>query len=167
MPRSKVQGFELDGQINLTSWFNVGGSVNYTDAKNTSNLVSIAGSAPVAFDTYPDAPKWSGTAFAEVIAPISGDLEASFRADVYAQKHTYFVGTGSLIPNAVLPGYKLVNFRLGIEDSKAGWSLSANLKNAFNRTYYVGGEALGQLFQINMANPGDRRTISVEARYKF
>ena len=86
---------------------------------------------------------------------------------IYAQKHTYFVGTGSLIPNAVLPGYKLVNFRLGIEDSKAGWSLSANLKNAFNRTYYVGGEALGQLFQINMANPGDRRTISVEARYKF
>ena len=54
-----------------------------------------------------------------------------------------------------------------LEDQARGWSVSANVKNAFNRVYYVGGEALGLLFQDNMADVGDPRTYSVGARYKF
>jgi iron complex outermembrane receptor protein len=167
VPRSRVQGVEYDVEANLTSWLNIGGSVNYTDAKNTSDLVPIAGGDPVAFDTYPDAPKWSGTAFAEVTVPVGGDLTASLRGDLYGQTYTWFVGTGGIIPGARLPGYEIANFRIGLQDDRKGWSLSATVKNAFNKVYWVGGEAEGQLFQINTANPGNPRTFAVDARLKF
>lgn len=49
----------------------------------------------------------------------------------------------------------------------AGWSLSANLKNAFNRVYHVGGLTLGKLFTVHTAVPGDRQSFRVQVRYRF
>ncbi len=167
VPRARVRGAELDGQVTPATWLQIGGAANYTDAKFTRNLVSVNGGAPVEFGTYPDTAKWSGTAFAEATYPISDALSASLRSDVYAQTGTYFSSTGNLNPGTHLPGYTIVNFRLGVQDKHAGWSVSANLKNAFNRTYYVGGVALGELFQTNTAVPGDPRTFLVEARFDF
>ena len=167
VPRAKVRGVELDGQITPASWLRLGSAANYTDAKFTRNLVSVNGGAPVEFGTYPDTAKWSGNVYAELTAPLGGDISASLRGDVYGQTHTYFSSTGNLNPGTKLPGYRLANFRLAIQDDKAGWSISATLKNAFNRTYYVGGVALGELFQTNTAVPGDPRTYLAEVRYKF
>jgi iron complex outermembrane receptor protein len=167
VPRAKVKGVEFDTQIDATSWLQLGGSVNYTDAKFTRNLVSIAGSAPVRLGTYPDTAKWSGSAFAEVSAPVTASLTASLRGDVYAQTSTYFTSSGNNNPGSQTPGYAVANFRVGVEDKTIGWSLSANLKNAFNRTYYVGGIGLGELFQLNTIVPGEPRTFLVEARYQF
>ena len=100
--------------------------------------------------------------------PVSARLRASLRGDVYAQTSTFFSSTGnSLNPGTQITGYALANFRLGIEDRDTGWSLSANLKNAFNRTYYVGGIGFSSLFALNSVIPGDPRTFLVEARIKF
>jgi iron complex outermembrane receptor protein len=167
VPRAAVEGFEVDGTINPMSWLQFGASAAYTDAKFTNNLVSISGGAPVVFGTYPDTPMWSGSTFAEATAPIVGSLTGSFRADAYSQASTWFSSTGNTNPGSQLPAYTLVNFRLGLADDKAGWSVAANMKNAFNRVYYVGGIALGQLFQLNTAVPGEPRTFFLEARYKF
>ena len=167
VPRAIVRGVELDGSITPSSWLQFGGAGTYTDAKFTKDQVSIQGSAPVRFGTYPDTAKWSGSAFAEINTPLSGSIAAILRGDVYAQTGTFFTSSGNTNPTARLPGYALVNFRAGIEDIDSRWSLTANLKNAFNRTYYVGGIALGELFQLNTAVPGAPRTFFVEARYKF
>jgi iron complex outermembrane receptor protein len=167
VPRSRVRGVEVDGTATPASWLQIGASGTYTDAKFTSNLVSVNGGAPTVFGTYPDTPKWTGTAFAEITTPLSGDLAASLRSDVYAQTRTYDTSTGNTNPGTTLPGYMLLNFRIGIEDQNSGWSLALNLKNALNHTYYVGGIALGELFQFNTAVPGDPRTVLVEARLKF
>jgi iron complex outermembrane receptor protein len=45
--------------------------------------------------------------------------------------------------------------------------LSANLKNAFDKTYYVGGTAIAQLLDYNTALPGAPRTFTIQAQYKF
>jgi iron complex outermembrane receptor protein len=167
VPKARVRGVEFDTSINLTPWLQVGGAVNYTDAKFTKGLVSIAGSAPVILGTYPDTPKWSGNGFAEVDVPLSGSITGSLRGDVYGQTGTFFTSSGNTNPLAQTPGYKLVNFRVGIADDHAGWSLAGVVKNAFNHTYYVGGIGLGELFGENTIVPGDRRTFLVELRYKF
>jgi iron complex outermembrane receptor protein len=167
VPRSRVRGVELDTTITPTSWLQVGGAGTFTDAKFTSNLVSVNGGPPVVFGTYPDTPKWTGSGFVEITAPVTDDLAATFRSDVYGQTRSFYSSTGNTNPGSTLPGYALVNFRIGVESQKSGWSLSANLKNAFNHTYYVGGIALGELFQFNTVVPGDPRTILFEARYKF
>ncbi|WP_084355974.1 TonB-dependent receptor [Novosphingobium lentum] len=167
VPRSKVTGFEFDGTIRPSSWFTLGGSLNYTDARFTDSFVSIGGAPPVLFGTYPDTPKWSGSVFGEIEVPVRNSITASLRSDLYSQSFFWFASTGNRSPGARIEGYTLVNFRAGLADSDAGWSLSANLKNAFNRVYYVGGIATGELFQFNTVVPGSPRTFMAEVRYKF
>lgn len=167
VPKAKVKGFELDTQIEPSRMFMFGGAINYTDAKFTDNLVSVAGGTPVEFGTYPDTPKWSGSLFAQAKTPISGSITGSARAEVYKQTSTYFSSTGNLNLGTKLPGYELVNFRLGIENEDAGWSVALLVKNVFKKVYYVGGVGLGELFQFNTAVPGDPRTFQVNGRFKF
>jgi len=168
VPQAKVQGFELDGTITPTPWLNLGGSVNYTDAKFTKPDVQVFANPLVKFGPYPDTPEWSGSAYAEVTVPVSGDIGASLRGDMYFQTRSYFGSTNDTInPNSDIAGYALANFRLGIEDKNAGWSVAGIVKNAFKRTYYVGGIAFYSLFSLNTVVPGEPRTVLVEARYKF
>jgi iron complex outermembrane recepter protein len=167
VPSARVRGFEFDGDLSLSAWLKVGGQLNFTDAKFTDNMVSVGGSPPVAFDNYPDTPRWSGSAFADVNVPMGGGLNFSARGDVYHQSSVSTTALGPRNPITTLPKYTLANFRVGIEHQDAGWSLSALLRNAFKATYYVGGVPLGKLFQINTAVPGEPRTFLVEARYKF
>ena len=123
---------------------------------------------PVDFGPYPDTPEWSGSLFAEVTAPVSGRIEASLRGDFYAQSKSYFASTNNTInPNSDIAGYGIANFRLGIEDKQTGWSLAGIVKNAFDRTYYVGGLAFWQLLSLNTVVPGEPRTFLVEAKLKF
>ena len=166
VPRTKVYGFELEGQVRLTDWLRIGGNLNYTHARFTNGLTPAFGGT-ILLGTVPDTPEWSGTVFGEVSAPVSSNLTASLRGDLYSQTSTFYIASGNLNPTAHLPGYSIANFRIGIEDEDAGWSLSANLKNAFNKVYYVGGMPLAALLQYNAALPGAPRTYSVEARYRF
>jgi iron complex outermembrane receptor protein len=167
VPKARVRGFELDGQLSPTDWLNLGGQLNYTDAEFTDNLVSILGAPPVVFGTYPDVPKWSGAVYADMNFPLTNDISLSLRGDYYAQTHVFFSSTANLNPGARLPGYAIANFRVGLESRDAGWSVAGVLRNAFERTYYVGGVALGELFQTNSAVPGEPRTWLIEARYRF
>ena len=115
----------------------------------------------------PDTPKHSGTIFADITAPISGNINALLHANVYLQCLAHTSSQSSNNAGTQISAYTLVNFRFGLEDKEAGWSLTANLRNAFNRTYYVGGLPVGTIYQINLLVPGDPRTFAVEARLKF
>lgn len=168
VPKAEITGFELDASINPTPWLSFGGNLNYTNARFTDNVVAVLGNPAVAFETYPDTPKWSGVIYADISVPVTDRLKASLRGDLYAQTSTFFSSTGTnLNPLSQFPGYSVANFRVGIEDEEAGWSLSANLKNAFDEVYYVGGVAFSSLFAVNTAIPGEPRTILVEARFNF
>lgn len=167
VPKARVRGFEIDSVIQPTAWLSLGGALNYTDADFTDNQARIAGGDLVTFGTYPDTPKWSGSLFGEVSAPVSDALNATFRADLYGQSQFYYTSTGNTNVDAKIDGYKLVNLRLGLEDERSRWSLSAHLKNALNKVYYVGGIATGELFQFNTVVPGAPRTFFVEAKYRF
>lgn len=168
VPKAKISGVELDGTIDPTDWLTLGGSVNYTKARFTDNVVNVVGNPQAKFDTYPDTPRWSGVLFADVEAPVTSRLTANLRGDVYAQTHTYFSSTAkSLTLGARLPGYALVNLRAGIADKEAGWSFAGIVKNVFDKTYYSGGVGFANIFSLNVAVPGERRTWMLEARYKF
>ena len=168
VPKSIVSGVEIDGTIKPAPWLTVGASLNGTAARFTDNVVTVPGNVPALFGPYPDTPKWSGSTYADVSVPVNARLTASLRADFYAQTKSYYSSSvDSLNAGAVLPGYGMADFRLGIEDKDAGWAVSATLKNAFNHVYYVGGLAFYSLFAANTEVPGAPRTVVVEARYKF
>jgi iron complex outermembrane receptor protein len=94
-------------------------------------------------------------------------MEASLRADLYTQTSTSFSSTGNLNQGTVLPSYEVANLRLALKHLSAGWTVAALVKNVFDKTYYVGGVALGELFQFNTAVPGDPRTYMVNIRFNF
>ena len=173
VPKAKITGFELDGSIKPADWLTLGGNLNYTDARFTSNQVAVLGTGGgtsfAAFDTYPDTPKWSGAAYADITVPVSDGWNATAHGDVYRQTSNYYSSTGrSLNPGTKISGYTLANFRLGVEQSSdKGWALSALLKNAFKKTYYSGGVGFASLFALNVVVPGEPRTFLLEARYRF
>jgi iron complex outermembrane receptor protein len=68
---------------------------------------------------------------------------------------------------AYLPGYALVNFAIGLRDNEHHLSLNLNIKNALDKIYYVGGQPLAQLLQLNTLQPGVPRTILGTVRYDF
>ena len=165
VPRSKVYGADFDAQIAPTEWLTVGGSLNLAKGKFTEGEV-VANSFLQSFDRVPDLPSRSGTFYVDATAPINDTLSLLLHGDVYGQSKFYTGARSENFDGTTIPGYALVNFRAGL-DSDDGWSLIANLKNAFNKIYYVGGLATGEVFQVNSIIPGEPRTISVEARFKF
>ena len=168
VPEAQVRGVELDGIIKPTNFLTLGASLNVTDARFTSDMVSVLGNPAVAFGPYPDTSKWSGDFYAEGTTPLGANLTGSLRGDFYAQTSQYFSSTdNTLNPGTKIPGYGLASFRLGLENTNAGWMVSANIKNAFNHVYYVGGVGFASLFAVNTVVPGPPRTYSLEARYKF
>ena len=93
-------------------------------------------------------------------------LAVIVHGDIYDQTKIAYSSTANINVGAFLPGFAVTDFRVGLE-SRQGWTVSAIVKNAFNRVYYAGGIAAAELFQFNTAIPGDPRTVAVEVRYKF
>ena len=50
---------------------------------------------------------------------------------------------------------------------KAGWSVTAIVKNAINMLYHAGGVAPGESLVCNFAITGATRSVAVEAPHKF
>lgn len=173
VPKAEVTGFEIDGSIRPARWLTLGGNLNYTDARFTSNRVPVlgtdGGTGIAVYDTYPDTPKWSGLAFADVTVPATARYNIVAHGDVFKQTSNYFSSTGkSLNPGTKIDGYAVANFRLAIEpESGKGFSAAAILKNAFDKTYYTGGIGFASLFALNIVVPGEPRSFLGEIRYKF
>jgi len=168
VPEAQVTGAEIDGFIKPSHWLTVGASFNLTDARFTDNKVSVLGNPSVAFGPYPDTPRVSGSVYADVSTPIADHLVVSGRGELYAQSYTYVCSTfNTLNPGTEIPGYDIANFRLGLENTQQGWSVTANVKNAFNKVYYVGGIGFASLLALNTVVPGAPRTYVVEAKYRF
>jgi iron complex outermembrane recepter protein len=166
VPKGRTYGIETDLQIRPAQWLAVGGTFNYTKAKFGADNVFVNGGNQI-FDQVPDTAKASGTFFADVSVPLSGSISGLLHGDVYAQSKTFISPRSANNFGTVIGGYAITNFRAGIEDKETGWSLIANLKNAFKKVYYSGGIPTGEIYQINVLTPAEPRTFTLEARFKF
>ncbi|UNU43723.1 TonB-dependent receptor [Sphingopyxis sp. YF1] len=169
VPKAKVTGVEADINVKPASWLELGGSIAYANARFTSPRVSFFGTS-VDFGPYADAPKWTGTLFAQATAPLPGDAGSlGLRAELYAQTGQYFSNLNDTInPDTRLPGYALGNVRLDWEEPfSAPVTVSAFVKNVGNRGYWVGGVPEGANLGVNIASWGQPRTYGLEMRYRF
>ncbi|UZW55992.1 TonB-dependent receptor [Sphingobium sp. JS3065] len=167
VPQARTYGAEVDAQVKPLQWLSLGGSFNYTEAEFTNGNVTLLG-RPVLYDRVPNTPKYNGSAFADVTVPLgSSNLAFTLHGDVYYQSESFTSPRSANSAGTRMAPYTLANFRVGVEDETAGWSLTANLKNAFNKVYYTGGLQVGEIYQVNTLIPGDPRTYMLELRYKF
>ncbi|MCB2079593.1 MAG: TonB-dependent receptor, partial [Novosphingobium sp.] len=169
VPKAKISGLEFDLSVRPSEWAQFGVSGNYTKARYTRDTINVLGES-VTYGPFADVPKWSGTAFMEVGAPLGGDTgNLRFRADVYGQTKMPFSNTGAATsPETILPGYVLANARLTWEDM-LGSTLATSLfvRNIFDEKYYTGGNAGASGGSTNVSNPGMPRMYGIEGRFTF
>jgi len=169
VPSEVVRGFELEAGIQPANWLQVGGSLAFTAAKFTNGDISLFGN-DYRYGPVGDTPRWSGVGYAQIDFPTDERTgRISLRGEVYAQTGQYFSNAAnSIAPGTRLPGYALVNSRLGWDDI-LGSPLSGAVfaKNLFDKTYFAGGMTLAAALGHNAAAVGEPRTYGVELSVKF
>jgi iron complex outermembrane receptor protein len=169
VPAMETTGVEADGSVRLVRWLEIGGSGAVTDARFTSDAVTLFGKQ-TAFGPVGDTPEYTGTLYTRVNLPMEqswGDL--AFYGEVYAQSLQWFSNLGATLdPGTKIAGYAVGNLR--IDWSKVMGSnvtLSAFVKNVTDEVYYVGGLPQGPGLGADAAIPGVPRTYGLEMNVRF
>lgn len=170
VPESVTKGVEVNTNIGLTSWLDLGVNLAYTDAQYTQNIVPIPFVGTLSVDSYPDSPKWSGSATVDLKLPVSASLGAmDLRTDFYDQSYTFFSSTnGTSTPGTRLDGYSTIGMRFSwkeIVQSKVSGGLY--VRNLAGKVYHIAGYALGASSGVNTWYPGEPRTFGAELSVKF
>ncbi len=170
VPEAVTKGIEVDANIGLADWLDVGFNLAYTDAEYTKAIVPIPFVGTLSVDTYPDSPKWSGSANVVVKLPVPTNLGTmDLRADFYGQTHTFFSSTnGTSTPGTRLDGYSTIALRYSWKDiMESNVSAALFVRNLTDKVYHISGYALGASTGVNTWYPGEPRTIGAELSVKF
>ncbi len=175
MPQATIKGAEADGDIEATPWLTVGFAGAYTNAVYTEDQVNLSGQTGVPgcvipFDWYPDAPRWSGSFYADVKLPAPekyGDMD--LRVDTFTQSSSFFFkNNGSITPDTRLPGYTSVALRFGWNNiMQSRFSLAVYAKNLLDRVYYQAGYTEGASGGFNTVIPAEPRTVGAQLTATF
>jgi iron complex outermembrane recepter protein len=175
VPQATIKGAEADGDIEATQWLTIGFAGAYTNAVYTEDMVNLSGQTGVPgyvipFDSYPDAPRWSGSFFADAKLPAPeayGDMD--LRVDLFTQSSSFFSNNnGSITPDTRLPGYTSVALRYGWNNiMQSRFSFDIYAKNLLDRVYYQAGYTEGASGGFNTVIPAEPRTIGAELTATF
>jgi iron complex outermembrane receptor protein len=169
VPSAMVRGIEFESSIMPVPWLQVGASGSFTDARYTNGRIKLFGQ-PYVYGPLADTPRTSGVFFAQVDLLSRGGIGAfNLRGEVYAQSGQYFSNAAdSIAPDTRLPGYALLNGRLGWTDIM-GSGVAAALygRNLLDRAHFVGGMTLAAALGHNAADVGEPRTYGLEISYRF
>jgi len=175
VPQATIKGAEADGDIEATPWLTVGFAGAYTNAVYTKDLVDLSGVTGVPgyvipFDSYPDAPRWSGSFFGDVKLPAPeryGSMD--IRADLFTQSSSFFSNNdGSITPDTRLPGYTSMALRYGWNNiMQSRFSFDIYAKNLLDRVYYQAGYTEGASGGFNTVIPAEPRTVAAELTATF
>jgi iron complex outermembrane receptor protein len=167
--KARVTGVEVDGNVELASWFEVGGAFTYTNARFTDPRATVVG-ANFIFGPYADTPEVSGSAYARLSTELGSDQgELALRAELYGQSHFFYSNlNNTIVPNARIAGYKLVNVRAEWSDMMgSGIKAAIYASNVTNKKYEVGGFPLGAVVGANSTLPGTPRMYGLELGIEF
>jgi iron complex outermembrane receptor protein len=172
----RVRGFELDGNLRVSSNFSLTGAVTYTNGKYISfknapvPLEETGGESAfkdISGGRLPGISKWAGSLGGEVSK--DGNL-LSLKGKYFLALDGYYRSefSSSASPSKFLniDGYTLVNGRVGFRASNGitvlVWSRNLTNKNYFEQLLPAAGNA-GQYAAVL----GDQRTYGITLRYSF
>ena len=167
--KARVTGAEVDGSINLAPWLQIGGAFTYTDARFTDPRATVVG-ANFVFGPYADTPKVSGSAYFRASTELDGNKgELALRGEIYGQSHFFYSNLNdTIVPNARIEGYSLVNVRAEWNNALgSGVNAAIYASNLTGKKYEVGGFPLGAVVGANSTLPGTPRMYGLELGVKF
>lgn len=159
---AQVKGIEFEFEAAPAAGLKFTGAVTYLDAKfgffcnndplfptqptspscvgvTTNGQVLPPGAINLQNNTLTQAPEWQFNTSAQYTAPVSGTLEVTGRVDYKWQSRVFFDIYNNL-QNSQAP-YGLLNASLSIGTIDKAWSLTAWIRNAFDKRYISSGSA--------------------------
>ena len=170
----RTRGIEADLQASPAPWLSLYGSGTYTDAKYVSypNAPCPIETTGVTFSDLsgarlPRVSKWAFSVGGEAKAPVGNhwghDMEVYAGAD-YSYRSNFYT-TASLSRYSLIPGYSLLNARIGVRALDGSVDLQLWGRNLFDKDYFQ---------SLSAANTGaitgtlgDPRTYGVTLRTRF
>ncbi|WP_333605382.1 TonB-dependent receptor [Novosphingobium sp.] len=142
IPKSKVQGLEVDMTWRPISALRFSGAATYVDSKIKShgprvglpfdpfsNVVDFQGEA------FPNTPKWTLLGDVEYDFSVGGDLNAYVGGSAnYRSKTNALLGDAPLLD---IKAYTLVDLRAGVETADGKWRFQVFGRNVFNKSYPI------------------------------
>jgi outer membrane receptor protein involved in Fe transport len=180
IPKSRVRGAELELTAVPVEGLQISGGVTYLDAKITNYTGINAGGVPSDFagTDIPFTSKWQYVASVDYAVPMEGSFRPFVGATLSGRSSaTSIVGSAvgavqragfrSLVPiNQVydMPGYALLDLRVGIENPDGDWRLTFWGRNVTNK-YYI--QNIVTSFESIGRYAGQPATYGVTFMHKF
>ncbi|MFK8049476.1 MAG: TonB-dependent receptor [Halioglobus sp.] len=163
------QGLELDGRWAATDWLVLGGSMAILDAEYESYTEGACSQSSgledpcdLTGETPPYAPEFSGSVYADISVPMSGNLNLVGNLTA-AYSDEYFTD-GALDPVGEQDSYTRISARLGVEAADGKWSVSVIGRNLTEEEVL---DVTQPLFGYYLGYLGAPRTVAIQGTYHF
>ena len=165
IPKSRVQGAELEVTLRPVTGLSLNASATYVDTKVTTDFQNVdrfgmTRNFKGAF--FPNTPKWQTSANVEYRQPLTGTVNGFVSASDTYRSGTY----GDFFPNQRLriKGYNLVDAQIGIEAEDGRWRAAIYGRNIFNTYYWT---TQGKTLDAIVRYTGMPATYGVQVSTRF
>jgi iron complex outermembrane receptor protein len=161
--KANVKGFELEMSAYPTDGLSIDGSLSYIDFKY--NKASVAGVGLTGNETTPFTPEWTWSLGLQYDYRFNSDSVMGFRLDGAYQSHIFsetFNTSWSRIP-----GRFIGNGRVYFKSPGDDWEFSVEVKNIFNKYYFMTKEDVTTSLGEVLGQPGMPRTWLATIRRNF
>lgn len=166
IPKSRVQGAELEMTLLPIDGLRISGGVSYLDSKVQRNpaLPLDPLGQPTSFvgDAFPNTPRWQGVGDAEYSFAVSAALEAFLGGSVTWRTDSN-ANFGNL-PLFEIPGYVLLDLRAGLASADGVWRAQLYGRNVTDKWYWVNVAATADSVVRAPAMPA---TYGVSLSYRY
>ncbi len=169
----RSRGFEIESWLRPLQGLSLRGAVTYVDAELQSfknapcpiEYFQLQSICDLSGTRLPGAPKWSVSLGGDYTTDLTASVQAYAGAD-YSYRSSVFTSSNAARATLV-PGYGLVNARLGVKSSAGHWDASVWARNLFDKNYFtsltVGAFNAGAVFGL----VGDPATYGVTLRFRY
>ena len=163
----EMKGFELETSIYPVDGLSLNGALSYIDMKYTSETAGgfLVNTSIPATAITPYTPQWTWSLGAQYDAQFDSGAELSFRLDGSYQGSIYTTSENS--PFSKVDGYFLANGRITFKSADDDWEFYGEVKNIFNKYYYLSVQDASSTLGIVSAAPGLPRTWSIGVKRNF
>jgi iron complex outermembrane receptor protein len=161
--KATVKGFELEMEAHPAAGFELDGSLSYIDFKY--NKASVAPAGLSGDEITPFTPQWTWSVGAQYDYYTSNDsifgirLDGSYQSEMWSETFN--------TPWSRIPGRFIGNGRLYYKSPDDNWEVALQVKNIFNKYYFVTKEDVTTSLGAVLGQPGMPRTFLLSIKRNF
>lgn len=169
----RSRGFEVESWLRPARGLSLRAAVTYVDAELRSfknapcpiEYFQLQTICDLSGTRLPGAPKWAMSLGGEYTASLNDALQAYVGAD-YSYRSSVFTSSNAARATLV-PGYGLVNARVGVKSRDGQWDASLWARNLFDKNYFTSLTVAGFNSGAVTGLVGDPGTYGLTVRFRY